>query len=89
MNDTNQVKQQIENELNDIGGRLERGEQSMQSKMNNVRSVRGEGFDESPENLMVLAEVESQKNAFLMNALSHLINNQVLNEQAPELIAEI
>ena len=89
VNDTNQIKQQIENELNDIGGRLERGEQSMQSKMNNVRSVRGEGFDESPENLMVLAEVESQKNAFLMNALSHLINNQVLNEQAPELIAEI
>ena len=61
----------------------------MQSKMNNCRAVRGEGFDESPENLMVLAEVESQKNAFLLNALSNLVNNQVLNEQAPELIAEI
>jgi len=40
-----------------------------------VRAVRGEQFDDSPENLMVLAEVESQKNAYLLNALSHLINN--------------
>jgi hypothetical protein len=37
--------------------------------------VRGEAFDESPENLMVLAEIESQKNAFLLNALSNLCNN--------------
>lgn len=39
--------------------RLERAEQSKESKLNNVRAVRGENFDESPENLMVLAEVES------------------------------
>jgi len=40
-----------------------------------VRAVRGDGFDESPENLMVLAEAESQKTAFLLNALSHMTNN--------------
>ena len=58
-----------------MAGKLERAEQSKESKLNNCRQVRGEGFDESPEHLMVLAEVESQKSAFLLNALSHLANN--------------
>lgn len=68
---------------------LERAEQSKESKLNNCRAVRGEGFDESPENLMVLAEIESQKNAYLLNALSHMVNNQVLGNEVPQLIAEI
>lgn len=57
--------------------------------MNNVRALRGDGFDESPENLIVLAEIESQKNAYLLNALSYLVNNRVLGEEMPELVAEI
>lgn len=57
--------------------------------MNNVKAVRGADFDESPENLMVLAEIESQKSAYLLNALSFLVNNQVLGNEVPELIAEI
>ena len=55
--------------------RLDRAEQSKESKLNNCRSVRGDGFDESPENLMVLAEMENQKTQFLLNALSYLTNN--------------
>ena len=51
--------------------------------------MKGEGFDQSPENLMILAEIENQKNAFLYNALSHLINDPVINQEAPNLIAEI
>lgn len=58
-----------------MGQGLERAEQSKESKLNNVRSVRGEGFDESPENLMVLAEVEREKTAHMLNALSYLCNN--------------
>lgn len=61
----------------------------MNSKLNNCRSVRGQGFDESPENLLVLAEVEAQKSAYMLNALSHLVNNQVLGNEVPQLIAEI
>lgn len=51
--------------------------------------MRGEGFDESPENLMVLAECEREKSNYLLNALAHLVNNQVLNNEVPQLIAEI
>lgn len=72
-----------------MAGRLERAEQSKESKLNNVRSVVGDGFDESPQNLMVLAEIESQKNAYLLNALSYLVNNQVLGNEVPQLVAEI
>ena len=34
---------------------------SKDSKLNNVRHVRGEEFDRSNENLAILAEVESTK----------------------------
>ena len=54
-----------------------------------MRAVRGDGFDESPENLMVLAEVEREKSAYLLNALSYLVNNQVLGNEVPQLVAEI
>jgi len=52
--------------------------QARESRLNNVRQVRGEGFDDSNENVMVLAEVESQKGAYLMNALASLVNDPVL-----------
>ena len=51
--------------------------------------MKGEGFDQSPENLMILAEVENTKNAYLLNAISHLLNDPVINQEAPNLIAEI
>jgi len=43
-----------------------------------VRAAVGDAFDESPENLTVLYEVEAQKNAYLLNAISHLCNNQIM-----------
>ena len=68
---------------------MNRAAQRKDAKANNVRAVKGEGFDNSPENLMILAEIENQKNAFLLNAIAHLINDQVINQEAPNLIAEI
>ena len=38
---------------------------------------------------MVLAEVESQKNAYLLNALSYLVSNPALGNEMPQVIAEI
>ena len=89
LNENTSMGAQIENENREVADKLPRMEQSKESKLNNVRAVRGEGFDESPESLNVLAEVESQKHAFLLNALAHLCNNQVLQQEAPELVAEI
>ena len=68
---------------------LERAEQSKESRLNNVRAVRGQEFDESPENLAVLFEVEREKNAYMLNALSHLVKNPVLLKEADRLVAEI
>ena len=88
-NEHNQVHQQMDAEANEVAQRLGQGEASRDSKLNNVRQVRGEQFDESSENKMVLAEMESEKNAYLLNALSYLCNNQVLGNEVPQLIAEI
>jgi len=76
-----------ENQHNQM--QVERATQSKDAKQNNARAVKGEGFDQSPENMMILAEIENQKNAFLCNAISHLINDPVINQEAPNLIAEI
>ena len=83
------LHQQLDSELQAVAQSLDRANQSKESRLNNVRAVRGEQFDDSPENLIVLAEVESQKNAYLLNAISHLCNNQVLGQEMPQLVAEI
>jgi len=38
---------------------VQRAAASKDAKQNNARAVKGEGFDESPENLMILAEIEN------------------------------
>lgn len=74
-NELDQMNQQVNNELSQVGQQIDAAEQSRESKLNNCRSVRGDGFDESPENLMVLAECERERSNYLLNALSHLVNN--------------
>ena len=88
-NDIGQTRQRLTQETQDASQKLERAAASKDSKANNVRAVKGEGFDQSPENLMILAEVENTKNAYLLNAISHLLNDPVINQEAPNLIAEI
>ena len=82
-------RQRLAQEAQDATEKLQRAAASKDAKANNVRAVKGEGFDNSPENLMILAEVENTKNAFLLNAISQLINDPVINQEAPNLIAEI
>ena len=84
-----QVHQQADQELQAIVQGLDRANQSKESRLNNARAVRGQGFDESPENLAVLFEVEREKNAYMLNALSHLVNNPVMLKEADRLVAEI
>lgn len=49
---------------------VERAAQSKDSKLNNARSVRGQDFDDSPEHIEILAEIEQEKHNHLLNALS-------------------
>ena len=88
-NEVGQYRQRLAAETQEAAGKLGRAEQAKDAKANNVRNVKGDGFDNSPENLMILAEIENTKNAFLCNAISHLINDPVINQEAPNLIAEI
>ncbi len=39
--------------------------------------------------MQILAEVEQTKNQHLMNALSQLINDQVISQELPDLVKEI
>ena len=61
--------------MQQVAARRERTEQKREANHNNVRAVRGDTFDESAENMMVLAECEREKSDYLLNALSHLVNN--------------
>ena len=88
-NEINQRRQENEQERQHNQQAVERAIRQKDAKQNNARTVKGEGFDQSPENMMILAEIENQKNAFLCNALSHLINDPIINQEAPNLIAEI
>lgn len=61
----------------------------MEAKLNNCRAVKGDGFDETPEALYLQAQIQNQKSQMLLNALSYMVNNQVLGQETPTLIAEI
>merc|ERR1712046_146466 len=70
---------QMENERfnNDIQNqlqKLQRADQSFQSSYNNVQQVKGEGFEESKENLEINGQVEQHKTQHLLNALSVIVN---------------
>lgn len=48
VNELGQINEQVNQEIEENAQRIQRAEQSKESKLNNVRSVFGEGFDESP-----------------------------------------
>ena len=52
-------RQRTEQEAQDAAQKLQRAQQSQEAKLNNVRAVKGAQFDQSPENLMILAEAEN------------------------------
>lgn len=58
-----------------MSAQLQRAAQSRDSKLNNVKAVRGADFEQSNTYMQILAEVEQTKHQHLMNALSQLIND--------------
>ena len=61
---------QIEQDLNDLTARGQRAVQSRDSKLNNVRAVKGQDFESQPVFAQIMCEVEQTKNQHLLNALS-------------------
>ena len=68
--ETQQMLQAVGADVGQIGGKMDRFIQSKDSKLNNVRAVKGQDFDRSGANLAILAEVESTKSQYLLNAVS-------------------
>lgn len=54
-----------------------------------MKAVRGADFEQSATYMQILAEVEQTKNQHLMNALSQLINDQIISQELPDLVKEI
>lgn len=87
--EVNYTKDQVNNELEDAKNRITRAANSKQSKLNNVRAVMGDKFDESAEHVEILADVERSKHQHLLNAISLLVSDPVISSELPDLVQEI
>ena len=67
--DLQSYKDKIDKELGEQYDKIERAQKSFQAKFNNVRSVKGDAFQESKENYEILNEVEANKHKHLLSAL--------------------
>jgi hypothetical protein len=56
--DMNNARDRIEKEITDQMDKVSRAQKSLQAKLNNVRSVRGQDFENTKENFEILTEVE-------------------------------
>lgn len=59
--EASELLQAVDQDVNQLATRIGRLEQSKESKLNNVRHVKGQDFENSGTNLSILAEVESAK----------------------------
>ena len=66
----NFLRDKMDKELAEQYDKIERAQKTFQSKLNNVRSVKGEGFQESKENFEILSEIENTKNKHLLGAIA-------------------
>jgi prefoldin subunit 5 len=66
----NFLRDKMDKDLAEQYDKIERAQKTFQSKLNNVRSVKGEGFQESKENYEILAEIENTKNKHLLGAIA-------------------
>ena len=64
------IRTQLEDELRIQADKIEKTERTYQSKLNNVMTVKGQGFGDSKENAEIMIEVEKLKTSHLMNALA-------------------
>ena len=62
--------QDIQNQMQ----KQQRAENSCQASYNNVKQVKGDGFDESRDNMEIQGQVEQHKTNHLLNALSVIVN---------------
>ena len=67
--DMNNQRDRIEKEIGDQMEKVSRAQKSLQAKLNNVRSVRGQDFENTKENFEILTEVEQLKNKHLLGSL--------------------
>lgn len=87
--EVNYNKDAVSKELEDTKNRITRAANSKQSKLNNVRAVMGDKFDESAEHVEILADVERSKHQHLLNAISLLVSDPVISSELPDLVQEI
>lgn len=71
---TNMERGRFDQDINAQLSKFQRAEGSFQAAYNNVKQVQGDAFDDSKENVEIIAEVENQKTNHLLNALSVIIN---------------
>jgi len=70
-----QINENINQDLQDADDKLDRLARSRDSKLNNVRQVKGENFEETHEYLEIMAQDQRAKQQHLLNALSVIIND--------------
>lgn len=71
---TNLERDRFGQDINAQMNKFQKAEASFQTAYNNVKQVQGDAFDDSKENVEIIAEVENQKTYHLLNALSVIIN---------------
>ena len=71
---TNMERERFNQDINAQMNKFSKAEQSFQAAYSNVKQVNGDAFDDSKENVEIIAEVENQKTNHLLNALSVIIN---------------
>ena len=64
------MKDKIDKDIAEQIDKIQRAQKTLQSKLNNVRSVKGAAFEDSKENNEILSEIEDLKNKHLLGALS-------------------
>ena len=64
----NQQKDKLDQDLADQMDKIQRAQKTFNSKLNNVRSVKGD-FENTKENYEILNEIEQLKNKHLLGAL--------------------
>jgi len=71
---TNMEKDRFQQDINAQMKKMDRAQQSFGSSLNNVKQVRGDGFEESKEFIEIQGHVENEKTKHLLNALAVIVN---------------
>lgn len=88
-NEAAQINENINRDLGDADQKIDRVARARDTKLNNVRAVKGETFDDSHENLEILAQNERAKQQHMLNALSVICTDPFVAQELPDLINEI